>query len=594
MGEAYKLMSYNTSWVNDCNNNQLHNFLSESASIVAKAQYIDNMDQINFSSIAPLNNFRMSLADKSTEYIAEKIKLEYDFIALIEQIIHVPNDNHANYDSFDLVKAKRVNNLQNIEDNKKFGILRRINLLNTEKNILADVSSVDDATNNTSVTYGIVYDHIVHTAEGFGEGIGIIFKQSLIDTPLKWQKNSQPIVKKLLAAQNAQETSISSRLVRYYSDDLGQFVAPTTITGNPILSKLKGKAQADLARPIIMTAGIKDNTLNIFVAFHGPNILNLWYWGKTNGEEIKEHERKQLKVLLNDSNFANTITEIFNFIAQGISDFINEGLRSIEKQYLYNVTKVNVFLGCDANDPKGTLLNSLLTNGLSINVNSNTSQHTAITSFDNPASTVATSVEIPSMGLPPVVNTSSTVITTQSDNTSASSNKTFPVTFNYTINIKEPNPDLLTCCANADSVLVTNNSINTLGNVDTDTLKRLECYPKDFYKPENFAYYGDYALFGSSGSSGLSNNTIEATNIPPTYVMKKDNDISQQYTANSKTVIASDHLPVISEVLVVPAFLGGRRKTIRRNKKSHRRMRKYTHMTHKRNGRSRNRKNSRK
>ena len=352
-----------------------------------------------------------------------------------------------------------------------------------------------------------------------------------------WKKNSQPIYKLLATTSPTLEVIAKGELiVRYYSDDLGKFVAPKGIANEPILSKVADKQQADLARPIIMTAGIKDDTLNIFVAFHGPNILNLWYWGKQGSEP--EQERKQLKVLFNYPKYNTLITDIFNFIAKGISDFINEGLSQInedQKDLLSVVRKVNVFLGADANDPRGTMLNSILTNGLSVSLN-----------------------EIE------------------------------PVKFHhYKIDTTIENPDLLTCCANADSVLVTNNYVKTLGNVDKDTNERLKCYPADFFKPEKFAYYGDYALFGSSD-----------TTITP-YYMKKDNNVLQQYTIGDKTVIASDHLPVIStqqlSVEMAGVGVGGRRKTTRRNKKTHKRMRKYARMTHKRNGCSRkNRKNSRK
>jgi len=148
----------------------------------------------------------------------------------------------------------------------------------------------------------------------------------------------------------------------------------------------------------------------------------------------------------------------------------------------------------------------------------------------------------------------------------------------------------LTCCANANSVNNPNNTINTLGNVDNNTLVRVnDNYPTDFFKPKNFAYYGDYALFGSSDR-------------PPLYSMQKDNDIIQQYEETDKLIIASDHLPVISTINLSTSGLGsipedyeiggGRRKTIRRNKKTHKRMRKHTRMTRKR--RSHSRKYSRK
>jgi len=561
MSDKYKLMSYNTSWVNDCSNNQLHGFLSESASIVAKANYMYNNDNsfINDLTNNSLANFRMILADKSTDYIASKMTEGYDFIALIEQLIHVPTGTHANYDSFTFVDEKRTQKglQQDIGNNIDFGILRRMNMLKSQG--LTDVSVVpttDQTIAVESTKYGIVYDHIVHTIEGFGEGIGIIFKQGLIDTPLSWKKNSQPIYQ-VLAQTGGVNENIGNLKVRYYSDDLGKFVAPKANINDPILSKQKANSVADLARPIIMTAGIKGNTLNIFVAFHGPNILNLWYWG-TKKKIIEVDTRKQLKDLLTDSTFSNQITDIFNFIAKGISDFINEGLAitlepetsvgDTQNSLLSKVNKVNVFLGGDANDPNGTMLNSLLKNGLSIKVKGQ--------------------------------------------------NKPFPVKFTYPITLNEK---LLTCCANADSVKNSNKTY-TLGNVDKATLDRLKGYPDNFFQPVEFAYYGDYALFGSNVTH-------------PIYSMQKDNNPLQQYTiedtiedtigAKEKTVIASDHLPVISTVnlTAIPEESedlensggGGRRKTVRRNKRTNKRMRPQVRITRKRRGHSKkHRKNSRK
>ena len=79
---TYTLVSYNTSWVNDCNDNQLHPNLSEAASIVAKAQemgkivngnFVKKDDDGNFVDDKNLGTLRMKLADTATEYISSKI-----------------------------------------------------------------------------------------------------------------------------------------------------------------------------------------------------------------------------------------------------------------------------------------------------------------------------------------------------------------------------------------------------------------------------------------------------------------------------------------------------------------------------------------
>lgn len=529
---GYKLVSYNTSWVNDCNNNQLHPNLSESASIVAKAKAMGKIEKkkdetgvfvdVFVEKEGPsLDGLRMALADTATAYIKSKMMLNggADFIALIEQTVHVPPDSHANYDAFGKAKngGNPPSNKQDLgeDQNKEFGILRRIDKLKLHDSSTEDINREG---------YNVVYDMVVnHTMKQYaGEGIGIAFHGRLMDTILTWNQLEHPVVQEL----NKKFPNViarTNRNVHYYSDDLGKVVCFDE-TGKQVYYKGSEKA-ADLGRPIIMSAGIKNGTtLNVLVAAHGPNIFNLKF--------DTEDGQKQIKEVLNDENFKTQVDELFETVGNSIGRFINAGLASVtDKSALTNVEHVNVFFGGDMNDPRGQLLEAMVAKGLAIKV-----------------------------GV-----------------------KDFKVQFNYNLGerIIPKNGDvsqygyenLLSCCANADSIKENTESTKSR-NLTTEALgsiepKRIDGYPVDFFKPENFGYNGDYALFGSSDPNS------------PVYELKLDNVPQQEYEENATKVIASDHLPVVSQRAVstdVQSMTGGgRRRTLKKCCRRHRRQRSINH-----------------
>jgi hypothetical protein len=594
---TYKLLSYNTSWVNDASINQLHPGLSESASIVAKAIALERVGEIENNKLA---DFRMELADQATTYIKEKIDSGYDFIALVEQTIHVPKDSHANYDSFSkkwttydpnfvhTTNNKIVNNgvelNYNVElplftgtddddkvnkirdfainpnkliddlnkkidtlnktsdkkldklslfhipanqqdiggdDNNNYGILRRIGKLGLND---ISVKPIDP-----SKPYSVVYDQIINptipTGPG-GEGIGIAFKTTLVDTLLEWNQSTHPVRQRLVTNNygilglNKDGTEFNGSLnedknVHYYSDDMGDTVCYDA-NRTQIYYNATGTA-ADLGRPIIMTAGVKDKTLQIFVALHGPNVFNMTFESNETNKEGKKI-KKQIKEVLNDSNeyatYKTQVDNIFIALYASLGKFIQKGLESATNglnkpnSILNDITTVNLFLGGDANDPRGQLLESIIKDGISLNINTNI------------------------------------------DNT---------IKFNYNLGErrKAENGDvsqygyknLLSCCGNNDSILQNENpeySRNRPGpngkppnGTGPIILARVDYYPKDFYKPENFGYNGDYVLFGCS------------TN-PVNYMLMLDDKNDLQYYNKDKKIIASDHLPVISSPSSLP------------------------------------------
>lgn len=471
---TYKLLSYNTSWVNDASINQLHNFLSESASIVAKARALNRVGEIESDN--KLSTFRMELANKATDYIKEKMDSGYDFIALVEQTTHVPADpaqpgSHANYDLFSKrwseLKGATVTNQQDIgNDNQKYGILLRIDKLGLND---VSVKQLD-----SSKPYSVVYDQVINptipTGPG-GEGIGIAFKTSLVDTLLEWNQSTHPVRQRLLSNNygilgGADFTgSLNPDVdVHYYSDDMGDVVC---YDENRKLKyyNASGKA-ADLGRPIIMTAGVKGPILQIFVSLHGPNIFNMKF---DTTDENGNPTQKQLKNVVGQNKYETEVTNMFDSISQSIGAFITSGFKSAtNKQVLSDVTTVNLFLGGDANDPLGQLLQSILSNGIKININE----------------------------------------------------KELNVKFTYTLS-----DNLYSCCANADSIIKEMRITEGIGLTGPIEQKRDDKYPPEFYNPKFFGYKGDYALFGSYPT-------------PQKYELKLDNIESQTYMKNPSIIVS--------------------------------------------------------
>ncbi len=526
--QGYLLVSYNTSWANDCSNNQLHPGLSESASIVAKANHMGKIQNVNGGKVfvntetPTLDGLRMALADTATSYIQSKMANGADFIAMIEQTIHVPPTSHANYDRFgiDKLRGEPANKQDLGAQNNDFGILRRIKMLQMND---ASVENIKDG-------YNIVYDMVVnHTLDYGGEGIGIAFHNRLMDSILSWNQLEHPVVQLLNSGtllkkkKNANDPNEkitenvigrSNPTVHYYSDDLGQVLCFDE--SNKQIYFNAGGVAADLGRPIIMTAGIKGTTtLNVLVSAHGPNIFNLKF-DAGNGQKL------QIKDVVDNKEYKGKVDELFETVRTSIGRFINAGLRSVSDS-LSQIETVNVFFGGDMNDPRGQLLESMIdkNNGLKIEIG----------------------------------------------------DKTFDVKFNYDLGPrtipKDGNdsqygyPDILSCCANADSIKQNvaqpfksrNLQVKAIGPIAPT---RIDGYPEDFFKPENFGYNGDYALFGSNVA------------YPP-YVLRLDNAPQQEYEENGVKVIASDHLPVTSEPAAgrQPETRGGRnrRRTVKRRTK---------------------------
>lgn len=622
--ESLKLIAYNTSFANDAHWSQLHPGLSESAAIVAKATEIyknenktepntfnelndffmkdadengtntekDNKfkpvditdENIKNAMKQKLGYFRMQLADSATNYLKTQMQT-VGFVALIEQMIHVPINHQAYYggvlakSNLDLTQTYNYTvpyngdvevSIPPPEDgfngkNKYFGILRRINQLNLYD---IDGNGYDNATKNENKIVDdnatkniIVYDNIVNVDSGkFGgaaEGIAIIVNNQVCssDKLFVWKKSTHP--NKIVGNSNGFKNEISDdKSVHYYSDDFGQVISRYRDSNKPNRIRLVRWLDgfADLGRPIILTAGLNNEILHIFVALHSVNIFNMAYLDDAfygDDDTLSDEMRKNVKKLTKIGNLENTDEmdvlkkNIYTIIYTQIGKFISEAFEKVSEINIDKNTKIQLYLGGDFNDPEGEILSILLKNGVSFEIK----------------------------GI------------------------TYEIGFNSDSNLTS----LYSCCANRDSqknkkdpekkdkaqidqtVGPLENAFNrvfgqnTIGN-STTPIEPLPYDPQDFYKFETFGYNGDYALFGTNSNSSKFEIKLD---IADSAFYKYDGD---------NKVMASDHLPVYATVVITK---GGRRRrysrVLKRNTKkglpkklraSRRKRRAYTYKKH--------------
>jgi len=539
------LISYNTSYVTDCHSSQFNNFMSESSSILKKAIEVYNAnhpnEKINLnyesesdeklkSDIANLKSdkdigdnldvLRRNMAKASTTFLKTFVENKQpEFIALIEQSIHVGSDNHAYYDAF-MGNKFDLSSFTPPISNQDYGILKRKSELNFD-----DL----DQGEKTGSNYFIVYDNVVNKSAKNAEGISIAFHKDLFDVQMKWDPSKHPSRKELLEDADSAST-LNNKQVSYFSADLGPIVCYVDPNAkNKVIRYATGRDDTsktpiiDAGRPIIMTGGISttDNILKVLVAIHGPNIPNLF--------PVKDNVRgdKPLKLLLDDDNERANAFNMFSQVRKSIGDFIQNGLNELSedvKNKIKENTKVEIYLGGDLNDPRGIILESFIKDGIELTL--------------------------------PTVN------------------KKVTVSFNRyklrpdPINIKNASvsqfryKNLKTCCANADSITEEAKRDATAvanGQFDIAHLFKLRKYPAEFHKPENFGYNGDYALYGCSESK----DGFE----------KMETGLEERNASELiwKGIYASDHLPIISS----SGFNLGGKKSRRRNKKNRKSVRKY-------------------
>ena len=587
MSTTLKLVAYNTSFANDAHWSQLHPGLSESAAIVAKAVEIykntktsetepatfDELNDYFMDNFVPsitetdvyknedfktkvkksmqqkLGYVRMQLADAATSYLKSQMESSA-FIALIEQMIHVP-ENHQAFYGGPLVKSNLdvvpsggykyfvpyngdvpVSNPPKEDGfegkNTYFGILRRIRQLK-----LYDIDGDGYAQNGNKGGNIIVYDNVVNVDSakigGAAEGIAIVVNKDICsgEQLFVWAKSSHP--NKILGNSTGFLNDIGSeespKFLHYYSDDFGQVIFKYRDESNPNRVRLVRQLDgiADLGRPIILTAGIKEETLHIFVAIHSVNIFNMAYLDDTfygTDETLSEEKRKTVNSLTKIGNLKedeesnNLKTKIYQIIHRQIGQFITDALQKTSSDIDGKFTKVQLYLGGDFNDPEGEIL-KLLKTGLSFSIKG--------TVYD------------------------------------------IKFSFDYDRNL------LFSCCANRDSqtnkkdpskkdkdqidqtVGPLENAFNRvfgknkIGNKDKP-VDPIPYDPQDFYKFEKFGYNGDYALFG----------TLEPS---PNFRIELDKSESAFYKYEpGNMVMASDHLPVYAIVTPPTPQVGGRRR----------------------------------
>ena len=624
------LASYNTSYVNDCHSSQFNSFMSESSSILAKAIKIYNakhtespitLNYKDYDKLTPeyksnveadetlkaeyarltadsdigakLENLRIRMSVRNTNYLNTLLKNNVDFVALIEQIVHAGTDNHANYDEFlNTPLDLKAYDKNGESENEKWGLLCRLKSM-------TDVEDVDEPSTDSdpqNYTYACVYDTIVNCQgqmqkqpvdrSSVAEGISIIYRKEIFgNNPVMatWKKKSSASVQKLQTLNPEAFEKIVDRDVHYYSDDSGMSLCyPKGIPANQDeentttpLEFVTQRGKADGGRPIIMTAGVNTdtNSLIILVAVHGPNIPNLY----KNGDDL-DNRQNQLK-----NRFDEEIDRLFDKVRISISKFINDGIKAIDpnsKVKNQNIKNVEVYFGGDLNDARGLILKRLLHKP---NKSVTSSDATAV---KNEKTESINQEVVESNGGPNPADESNS--TEQNKPASddfglklsfgfgSTENARFEkiVTFSsYSDLEKDVNAptdaktdtqgrykSLYSCCANGDSLTgekrydAANKDLNKQGNGVFDMVHLYE-FSKfsdnmtnlEFIDPKNFGYNGDYALYGTT------DQTFNET-------MRIMLDSTDTLKVNS-VAYSSDHLPVISS-LTNPPFQskGGRRR----------------------------------
>jgi hypothetical protein len=601
-----KLVSYNTSWVNDCHPSQsLKNTgMTESSSILAKAIQLYNSKESNTEKInvekdgyakgdadADIQKLysdeeigdhflklRQTLNSKNNEFLKTMITGDEnaDFLALIEQMIHVDANNSANYDDF------LANPFDVGEENVNYGILKRLKDLGVVEDIVQPSNNDKDT---QQYTHACVYDNIVNgkgnldrinnpNKSGIVEGIAIVYRKNLFDegSMAEWNRNDLPSFQKLQYLGNLKfkELNNPSITTKYYSDDSGFGVCnPKGIEEDPVFVSRFGAS--DGGRPIIMTAGMKGNDMVVLVAIHGPNIPNLYKykdfkiwkesekyeeykkWKSTPIDETGKSEEELKKIqkmkeewqkyeesikgkpepilfvaeqLKNQS--IDATSELFDIVRTSISTFISGGLSTITNKDKFsnfnNSSNISIYLGGDFNDARGLILQDIIKTPFEIKFKINEDEYTKNVSFAGYSSLESQTKD-----------SNDPITDTQGRYTS-----------------------LYSCCANGDSLDGNyrttigkdgNPTINSMGNGKFDA-EHLFAFSKlsenmkngEFINPANYGYNGDYALYGSSepNSNGVQNMVLY--NSPSIMV---------------GSFYPSDHLPVISRSA---AAGGGRRR----------------------------------
>lgn len=612
----HKLVSYNTSWPLDAHYSQLHQFLSESAAIVAKAieiyefekpeeklglsdfsklidhfksklpsQYDDINRYVNGKlSLFKVNNaitdvgiktdlgiIRMQMADAITDYLEKQLKDKVAFVALVEQTIHVPSDHQAFYtklENYNLDKlsekdGKPFEDKPFLGKNTIFGILKRINKLK-----LDDVDRSKSGEYERYATYihskepyFVVYDNVVNTSALNAEGIGIIVSKEICPTLFTWNKQEFPNIKR----GNAKDAINAASTVHYYSDDLGQVLHEyanfVNNEGNMVIryTLLRGDgAGPDLGRPIIMTAGLNGDELNVFVSLHNVNISNLMLlsdkfysenadvvskinYGNKSATDLKNILMDSISTgklqKLGASNDDELKAKIYDKVYEGIVEFINAGLTSCIGLTINDSTVINLFLGGDFNDPDAEILkrlineNGILIMGKPVKIilsNKDDKLYSCCANRD--------SQKYRKDGTPIDKYTDEqklNEIDIERNRTLASLSGAFErIIGNYTGNV-------------SDASITTNSNFP---------------YPKGFYKADSFGYFGDYSLYGTSNP---------LINPQSTITVESEQNASYSYSKSDPTkyVMASDHLPVYATVIIpqhpspsAEAAGGGRRR----------------------------------
>jgi len=533
-----KLCCFNSSWPQSAHSSQLGAPLSEAASIYKRAK------ECNLVELPTHDNFRTQSSNKCTQYFAEKLEQEYDFIGLIEEAIHVAFDHPANYD--DIMNTKYDLTIHGVK-NTDYGIIQRLNELSNIKKI----QYLDENGNpmNDNVEYFAVYDNVPnigalgfakmseknktkYNAENmsYGEGIAMIIKKKKGNYNIAtWTKSDTPTYKRIIKDTNDENTKKANNadaVINYYSDDLG-IKACKNDSGTIIYGKDDKMKTIDGGRPIIVSLQFNDaGDLSIYCAFHGVNFMNDYFDDNGTIKQISELDVKE-----QSNHFKNVVNAVKDFIQESIDT------SSITDNSIYG--KCELFVSCDSNDVNSVFYDNFV-KGITLN---------------------------------------------------SKKFKNKEIKINFDINRTELDK---TCCSNSNSVSndlykdgkpklkdgsnANANTVFVLKNVNDDLLNN-HSYTDDFHKPNNYIFDGDFCFYGTSDESPVKmklkiDDDIKLFRNEVIKAERSTEEINKgPMTQDIKPDFGpSDHEPVCL-IIDAPETQGGKRRTRRRRRSTRRKRR---------------------
>ena len=556
----YRVTSYNTSVLNAMRKKDVHPFLSESASLIAKYQKINSdksseylkqfkeksrdqtaLKNLNDSFQDSVLKFGKKLDDNINEYLKGRISppSSNSILCLIEQMIFVPKENHACYEYLvDREKYKYTD-----EDNNN-GILKRIAALNA---IDVSVTSNESQINQQDGQNYCVFDNVVNSQDGTAEGIAIFFSPGIFDSLLEWNFSDNPNIVNIRTYEAGKVEILKKQLLRLTNDVTNEKtldekeIEKLKISIEELKNSIK-KYEENIPQNL---ETIKKNTDGKTIHFYsedmgkilcGDNFVkNKETFDPETGNKVKitkdlgrpfimtagmKGDKLIIIVAFHGPNFSKLVktsegekkgAEMSTAMAEELMNLINSGIGAAISVDEKQIKDIHIIIGCDSNDVKSDFYKTFT-------------------------------------GKPRVLKINNTTKTVYFNQIGLNKN------------------EHATCCANCDSSFpeklpgdCKNNELNAVNIETLVKINNTEIYSEKFIDTDNYQYYGDYIIAGSSKEDDVKNQIFERENV--------------SYSENGENVSSSDHFAVQSDIVSTTRAGGAtnRRKSLKKQRKTRRR-----------------------